>query len=422
MPGKIISFQNNSDAKINNVKQLVNSPISLIVNLDNNGFAKGSLFLDQGESISELDNYNYEYYNFHVSQKSIQVQFQEGHRGSQDGYSLDSVKFLNGESLKDNTVACYLSVSNKLQPVGLGLEYIESEKAFRVFAQDQAVRFHDIHSIHIATGGELNVCSPEHFRYGIKGGIAPDLKGKQSVSFELVHLAEALPSVIATLRILQGGILNIKWTWKDHSSTGKRPFEVPDEYITTNDRATFGDLSQFVAISATPFQISFLSEDANPTQVFRLDGMIFDDYLNWIKIQVFTETGPKFKGIFGLGERANFDFFYKDGVYSMWSKDIPTPIDTGDLPAANMYGTHPYFMYKHKAGTWVGVLYKLAAAQDWWIKNDAVGGSVTIQTVAVGGVADIYVMMGANPEQVSQKYFSLIGNPVLIPQWGLGWN
>jgi hypothetical protein len=64
--------------------------------------------------VSELNNWNYEYYNFHVSQKSIQVQFQEGHRGSQAGYNLDTIKFLNGNSLKDNNIACYLSISNKL--------------------------------------------------------------------------------------------------------------------------------------------------------------------------------------------------------------------------------------------------------------------------------------------------------------------
>ena len=30
--------------------------------------------------------------------------------------------------------------------------------------------------------------------------------------------------------------------------------------------------------------------------------------------------------------------------------------------------------------------------------------------------------MGSTPEQVQSKYLSLIGKPVLIPQWGLGWN
>jgi len=40
-----------------------------------------------------------------------------------------------------------------------------------------------------------------------------------------------------------------------------------------------------------------------------------------------TEKDDNFRDIFGLGERASTDFFYQDGVYSMWTKDIPTPIE-----------------------------------------------------------------------------------------------
>jgi hypothetical protein len=39
--------------------------------MDDNSGAKGSLFLDQGESISELNNNNYEYYTISAAQKSI---------------------------------------------------------------------------------------------------------------------------------------------------------------------------------------------------------------------------------------------------------------------------------------------------------------------------------------------------------------
>jgi len=46
----------------------------------------------------------------------------------------------------------------------------------------------------------------------------------------------------------------------------------------------------------------------------------------------------------------------------MWARDQPTPDETGTLPGANMYGTHPFFMYNHKPKVWVGVFYKLAHA------------------------------------------------------------
>jgi hypothetical protein len=47
-----------------NIHSLINSSMTILVNPDDNDYAEGSLFLDQGESLSEMDNYNFEYYNF----------------------------------------------------------------------------------------------------------------------------------------------------------------------------------------------------------------------------------------------------------------------------------------------------------------------------------------------------------------------
>jgi alpha-glucosidase (family GH31 glycosyl hydrolase) len=143
--------------------------------------------------------------------------------------------------------------------------------------------------------------------------------------------------------------------------------------------------------------------------------MVFDEYLNWISTKVFTETDDKFTGIFGLGERVNKDFFFKDGVYSMWARDQPNTDETGKSPGNNMYGTHPFYMYKHKTNTWIGVLTKLAHAQDWWIKNNSTLGTVDVSTIATGGVADIYLMIGSKPDEVVSKFFTLVGKPVMIP-------
>jgi hypothetical protein len=163
MPGKILPFQDNSARTISNMKQLVNAPITLLVNLDNTGQAKGSLFLDGGESISELDNYNYEWYNFVFANKAIQVQLNEGNRGTQDGYTLDSLKILNAESLNETSVACYPSISDKLKPVDLSIEYIGADRVLKISGSGAPVKLHDIHSIHLAADGELNVCDQKHF-------------------------------------------------------------------------------------------------------------------------------------------------------------------------------------------------------------------------------------------------------------------
>ncbi len=49
--------------------------------------------------------------------------------------------------------------------------------------------------------------------------------------------------------------------------------------------------------------------------------MLFDSYYNQINVGLKVPAGDQFKGIWGLGERAYANFFYEDGVYTMWARD-----------------------------------------------------------------------------------------------------
>jgi len=84
----------------------------------------------------------------------------------------------------------------------------------------------------------------------------------------------------------------------------------------------------------------------------------------------------------------------------MMTRDFPTPDEDGKAPGKNMYGQHPFFAYRHKKEAWVGVLYNLPNSQDWYIKNDETSGMVGLNTIATGGVVDIYVMQGTSPDDV----------------------
>ncbi len=128
-------------------------------------------------------------------------------------------------------------------------------------------------------------------------------------------------------------------------------------------------------------------------------------------------------GVFGLGQRASQDFFFKTGVYSMWTKDIDNPVENGKLPGKNVYGVHPFYMFKHAKNSYVGVYHNLAQAQDWWITNHFESGLIDLATLATGGKGDIFVFTSAQkPEDIIAKYHGLVGSPVLVPQWALGWN
>lgn len=53
----------------------------------------------------------------------------------------------------------------------------------------------------------------------------------------------------------------------------------------------------------------------------------------------------------------------------MWNFDNPPTNDIGVPPGDQGYSTHPFFMWPYSSNKWVGVFFKQAHAQDWFITN-----------------------------------------------------
>ena len=136
----------------------------------------------------------------------------------------------------------------------------------------------------------------------------------------------------------------------------------------------------------------------------------------------YADTPENYKGVIGLSEQVASDLFLPDGVFSLWSRDQPDPVQTGKFPSSNMYGTHPVYFAKAQPQTWYGVFTNLAAAQDWFIQGNNSTGQVNIKTMAAGGLGDLFFFFGSNPNQMIEKYHTIVGKPVLTPQWALGWH
>lgn len=48
---------------------------------------------------------------------------------------------------------------------------------------------------------------------------------------------------------------------------------------------------------------------------------------------------------------------------------------------------------------------------------------MSLSSIATGGLGDLYIFVSSqSPGDVVDKYFNLVGSPVLTPQWALGWN
>ena len=76
----------------------------------------------------------------------------------------------------------------------------------------------------------------------------------------------------------------------------------------------------------------------------------------------YADTPESYKGVMGLSEQVSSDLFLPDGVFSLWSRDQPDPVQTGKFPSSNMYGTHPVYFAKAQPQAWYGVFTNLAAA------------------------------------------------------------
>lgn len=96
--------------------------------------------------------------------------------------------------------------------------------------------------------------------------------------------------------------------------------------------------------------------------IFELDTLAFDEYLNSYGGTLHTRKGDDFEGILGLGDQVSGELFLKDGVYSFWNRDEPDPVQSRTLPGANLYGTHPFFMYRAQDDLVYGVFTNVANA------------------------------------------------------------
>lgn len=166
-----------------------------------------------------------------------------------------------------------------------------------------------------------------------------------------------------------------------------------------------------------PFELLIRNKEG--VEVFNLDGMALSEYFNSFR-GTFT-TKKSSKGLMGLFERTSNDLFLKDGVYSLWSRDVPNPVENGKPPGKNLYGSHPVVMGMATDNSWFGMYSNNAAAQDWWIKNNA-DGTVVVDQLSTGGLGELLFFFGANPNEVVIQYHKIVGFPVLTPQWALGWN
>lgn len=75
------------------------------------------------------------------------------------------------------------------------------------------------------------------------------------------------------------------------------------------------NLGQYITLTDKPFTVTFKTriQSAQFEPVLTIKGLLFDEYLNWVNVDAYTQNATSaddFIGVFGLGERATKNFFY----------------------------------------------------------------------------------------------------------------
>ena len=152
---------------------------------------------------------------------------------------------------------------------------------------------------------------------------------------------------------------------------------------------------------------------SNSETLFNTSGspLVFESqYLN-VKTSL-----PENPYLYGLGESADpFRLNYTDYVRTLWPRD-------GYSTGSNIYGSHPiYFEHRVTSGMTHGVFLLNSNGMDIMINNTKESGQYLEYNI-LGGIVDMYFMAGPDPSDVAQQYSQIVGTPIEMPYWTLGFH
>lgn len=190
-------------------------------------------------------------------------------------------------------------------------------------------------------------------------------------------------------------------------------WEVPTSLLPRPEGIYSGDEAAFVmSFTQSPFEM-YINRTANsqPTTdvIFHLTNalVIQEQY-----IQLVIRVPQGLRAVYGFGESSRHkQALQENTIYTLWNTDHPAAgFD------ASLYGSHPFYLMVMEDGTAHGAVLFNSNAMD--ITFD--GNFLSIQTT--GGVIDFYVFAGPSPSQVVQQYLQVIGRPMMVPYWSLGFH
>ncbi|KAI4475513.1 hypothetical protein M0802_015126 [Mischocyttarus mexicanus] len=154
------------------------------------------------------------------------------------------------------------------------------------------------------------------------------------------------------------------------------------------------------------FKIIRTSDNTTLFNSLGIGGFIFAD--QFLQISSILPS----QNIYGLGEhRTNLKINNEWKRYAMFNMDQP-PVEY-----ANLYGTQPFYFMIEDSGFCHGVLFLNSNPMEIMLQP-----TPAITYRSIGGIFDMYFLMGPTPQDVMRQYSDLVGKPFLPPYWSLGFH
>ncbi|XP_054716121.1 lysosomal alpha-glucosidase-like [Uloborus diversus] len=127
-------------------------------------------------------------------------------------------------------------------------------------------------------------------------------------------------------------------------------------------------------------------------------------------LQISSYTASKY--LYGFGE-------HKEGILKSFNWNRLTLFNQGDLPVPNrnLYGTHPFYLVVEPGGNTNGVFLFNSNAMDALLQPTP---AITLRSI--GGILDLFIMLGPTPTDVVKQYTSIVGRTFMPPYWSLGFH
>uniref|UniRef100_A0A3Q1ES03 Lysosomal alpha-glucosidase n=1 Tax=Acanthochromis polyacanthus TaxID=80966 RepID=A0A3Q1ES03_9TELE len=96
---------------------------------------------------------------------------------------------------------------------------------------------------------------------------------------------------------------------------------------------------------------------------------------------------------------------------TLWNRDMAPHAD------ANLYGSHPFYIVQEEDGFAHGVFLLNSNAIEVMLQP-----TPALTWVSTGGILDLYIFLGPDPQSVIRQYLHVIGYPMMPPYWSLGFH